>query len=285
MIASELGPHARGSDPSSISSRPNPPNYLALAVDEGEQNIPIIGFNDEDSVHAFGLMTFDPEHDNPRGYEFFAINYTSRNGTCMAMAYSSHLCSWQGLSVLTMEQPYCQLSSMNIVVMGRNTEIDDNAISLYSLWKRRSEFVIYHLARGTWTEIESPECESSLVRAYLIDCYGVLHMVAGIGIVWLPTNVIESPTSVRIWRLNMPSKSWSEVTRMPAAVLHEFRRNIDFESLQCLGKDGVIYLTSLLKEVLMYDMETGDWKWFEADFFDVDKGFVGFILELSNLAL
>ena len=52
-----------------------------------------------------------------------------------------------------------------------------------------------------------------------------------------------------------------------------------------MGKDGVIYLTSLLKEVLMYDMETGDWKWFEADFFDVDKGFVGFILELSNLAL
>ena len=79
----------------------------------------------------------------------------------------------------------------------------------------------------------------------------------------------------------MPSKSWSEVTRMPAAVLHEFRRNIDFESLQCLGKDGVIYLTSLLKEVLMYDMETGDWKWFEADFFDEDKGFVGFILEPS----
>ena len=98
MIASELGPHARGSDPSSISSPPNPPNYLALAVDEGEQNIPIIGFNDEDSVHAFGLMTFDHEHDNPRGYEFFAINYTSRNGTCMSMSYTSNLCRWQGLS-------------------------------------------------------------------------------------------------------------------------------------------------------------------------------------------
>ena len=249
----------------------------------GEQNIPT-DFNDEDSVHAFGLITFDHEHDNPhpRGYEFYAINYTSRNGTCLAMAYTSKLCRWQGLSVLTMEQPYCTLSSMNIVVMGRNTGIDHhNAISLYSLWKKRSEFVIYHLAQGTWTEIESPECESSLVSAHLIDCYGVLHMVAGVGIVWLPSNVIESPTSVRIWRLNMPSKSWSEVTRMPAAVLHEFRRNIDFESLQCLGKDGVIYLTSLLKEVLMYDMETGDWKWFEADFFDEDKGFVGFILEPS----
>eukprot|EP00250_Pteridium_aquilinum_P012171 c20547_g2_i1 orf=501-1223(+) len=220
---------------------------------------------DEDSVHAFGLIW------NPSAgtYEFFVINYTTshvENGL-QVMRYSSALSQWRGMRPLIMSE-LCKLCSNAIIISNAR---------LYTLWEKGSSLVVFAFSNGSWSEIESPDCRSTLLKGFLMDVYGSLHMVGCVGAVWLRTNVWERPTSVRIWKLHTESNEWIEVTRMPPSILHELRMCIDFDELQCWGRNGAMYMKSSHSEVLMCDVGKRQWKWLkdlEMDGFNLGGGLI-----------
>ncbi|KAH7428900.1 hypothetical protein KP509_09G022600 [Ceratopteris richardii] len=90
---------------------------------------------------------------------------------------------------------------------------------------------------------------------------GTLYMLGGVGAIWLEENVWVRPTTVRIWKLQGQNNAWTEITRMPAPILHDFCRRIDFDELQCWGKNGVLYMKSLASDILMYNLSVNQWSW------------------------
>lgn len=223
----------------------------------------------EDFEQAFGL-----KWDSITGtYEFVMINHpTSGWGSSKMISYSSSLLQWRGQPALVTAEP-CKLQSINIVSCNSG---------FYSLWKKGSSLVVYFSSsssEGIWNEIEAPDCSSTLLNAHLMDRHGSLYMVGGVGSIWLRDDMWERPTSIRIWKLDLQSKHWMEVTRMPSPVLHDFHQYIDFDQLKCCGKDDVIYLKSPSSGVLMYDFTMSAWKWLKDLDIDMDLG--GLILEPS----
>lgn len=171
------------------------------------------------------------------------------------------------------------------LVMSEPRKLYSNTITpcnseLYTLWEKGDSLVVFAYCNGIWAEIESPDCTSTLLKATLMDVHGSLHMVGRVGTVWLRDDVWERPTSIRIWKLHVESMEWMEVTRIALSLVHEeFRRYIDFNELQCWGKNGVMYMKSSRSDVLMCDLGRNEWKWLKDLELDADLG--GFIFEAS----
>lgn len=222
---------------------------------------------DEHSVQAFGLIC----NSITGTYEFFIIHHpiSQSEKESRMIHYSSGLSQWRVMPPLVSSEPR---------KLHNNTITPCNS-GIYTLWEMRKSLVVFAYCNGIWTEIESPDCTSTLQKAYLMDVHDTLHMVGGIGTVWLRDDVWERPTSIRIWKLHVGSMEWMEVTRMPFSVLQQFNRCIYFDELQCQGKNGVMYMKSSCSDVLMCDLGRNEWKWLKDSELDVDLE--GFIFEAS----
>ncbi|MCO5567706.1 hypothetical protein L7F22_021400 [Adiantum nelumboides] len=227
---------------------------------------------DEDSVQGFGLK-FNATSGT---YEFYLLNYctTESESTSRLMSFSSSSSQWRSLRPLVMPGT-CTLHSNAIIFCGSR---------LYTLWHREGSLSVFAFDNGFWSELDVPECISTLLKAFLMDVYGSLYMVGGVGAVWLRDNFWQHPTSIRIWKMHAQSNAWVEVTRMPAAILHEFQERINFEELQCWGKNGIMYMKSLQSDVLMFSLCANEWKWLKNLEMDVETLALIFEPTLSAMA-
>ncbi|KAH7428901.1 hypothetical protein KP509_09G022600 [Ceratopteris richardii] len=203
----------------------------------------------EHSVQAFGL-SYKPAAD---GYDFFVLNCSDsdRPSVVWLTRFCSLTCQWNSMPCFTLPDSY---------KLCRNSTISCNSI-LYTLWKKGQDMTIFAYGSDGWKELEVPECSSTLLRAYMLDFRGTLYMLGGVGAIWLEENVWVRPTTVRIWKLQGQNNAWTEITRMPAPILHDFCRRIDFDELQCWGKNGVLYMKSLASDILMYNLSVNQWSW------------------------
>ncbi|KAI5077044.1 hypothetical protein GOP47_0009109 [Adiantum capillus-veneris] len=206
----------------------------------------------DDTVQAFGLKYIAVSGT----YEFFLLNHCapkSLASEAILMTYSSASSQW--FCGLPLIMPVgCKLH--NDTILSWNSR-------LYSLWMRKGIIVIFAFLRDTWTEVEVPTLEYplTLLKAFLMVVSGSLYMVGGVGPVWHHNNYQEQPTTIRIWKLLALGDEWEEVTTMPFLVFREFEQCIDFDFVQCWGKNGVMYMKGLLMDILMFDLRTNEWKW------------------------
>ncbi|MCO5571937.1 hypothetical protein L7F22_025688 [Adiantum nelumboides] len=207
---------------------------------------------DDDSVQAFGLHYISASG----AYEFVLLNHwapKSLSSKSIVATFSSTSSQWVCGLPLTMPVG-CKLHNDTIISWNSR---------LYSLWTRKGVLVMFSFFEGTWTEVEVPMLEYplTLLKAFLLEVNGSLYMVGGVGPVWHHNNYREQPTTMRIWKMLAPSDVWEESTRMPYLVFREFEQRIDFDCIQCLGKNGVMYLKGSLSDCLMFDFNRDEWKW------------------------
>lgn len=203
-------------------------------------------------------------------YELLMINTSSGSGTIETISYNSSTGLWKGQREPVKSAQHT-LYSPNIVACKH---------SFYSLWKHGTSIVVYCFCQGLWSEIEGPICDSLFSSCHLIDRYGCLYMVGGVGSLWLRNDTWKCPTSMRIWKLDPESEGWAEVTRVPHSVLDECHLRIDFDQLRCCGKDEIMYMRSPGSDILMHDFCTRQWKWLNKEI-DLDLEIGAALLEPS----
>ncbi|KAH7315486.1 hypothetical protein KP509_21G051600 [Ceratopteris richardii] len=188
------------------------------------------------------------------GYEVFHLTHhkTERGeSACTMMRYRSSTCTWSSMPSLR-------------VAAGSYLECDTIVIcnaALYTLWRKANNLRILAHDDGEWKEVRLPFSDSTKKRAFLMDSGGILHMVV---VEHEGLNFSDVSSNIAVWKL--VNGTWDEVTRVSSTLLIDCRYRLNRVCyIECVGKNGVIFLTStrFFSEwlVLTYDAGKDEWSW------------------------
>lgn len=114
--------------------------------------------------------------------------------------------------------------------------------------------ITYNLENGQWSD-HFQQLPEGFSLAQVVECGGQVLMVA-------ERYSNGSVKNIHLLRLELDTKEWTEIAKLPRKILLEFRRLCEEESYNCTAQKTKIYLTSFKSmDVLVYDVLERSWEW------------------------
>lgn len=170
------------------------------------------------------------------------------------------------------------------------TKVDLNWSSAYSdgklycvanqLDSMRLGIINFDFEEGVWSD-EVEELPEGFSLAQVVESRGRVLTVA-------EHYKNDTVKSIHVLDINLSTRQWTEISRLPRALLIEFRKICDEESFNCVVQDDKIFLTSFRgMRVLVFDIVAKSWAWLPPcpSFQKLDCCAVGFSFEPSLQAV
>jgi len=147
--------------------------------------------------------------------------------------------------------------------------------------------VVFDLETESWAELRV-QMPSSLSSPSLVQCHGRLLMIGKLSNMDQISPAADQSDSniprIIIWELDIPSKEWVEIVRVPTEICRDFSVTLQFYApFVCSGLGNHIYITTHRNpHVLVHDLCKNTWQWLPSDpFFPRRRDFhlLGFALE------
>lgn len=114
--------------------------------------------------------------------------------------------------------------------------------------------ITYNMEDGRWSD-HFQQLPEGFSLAQVVECEGQVLMVA-------ERYFNGSVKNIHLLRLEVDTKEWTEVAKLPRKILLEFRRLCEEDSYNCTAQKTKVYLTSSKSmDVLVYDVLERSWKW------------------------
>ncbi|XP_024364629.1 F-box/kelch-repeat protein At5g15710 [Physcomitrium patens] len=114
--------------------------------------------------------------------------------------------------------------------------------------------ITYNMKDGQWSD-HFQQLPEGFSLAQVVECGGQVLMVA-------ERYFNGSVKNIHLLRLEVDTKEWTEIAKLPRKMLLEFRRLCEEESYNCAAHETKVYLTSFKgMHVLVYDVLQRTWEW------------------------
>ncbi|CAM6101836.1 unnamed protein product [Calypogeia fissa] len=165
-------------------------------------------------------------------------------------------------------------------------QVDLNWSSAYSngelycvanqLGSMRLGVITYNVQDGTWSD-EVEELPEGFSLAQVVEAQGRVLTVAE----HYKNDIVKS---IHVLEINLGTREWTEISKLPRSLLIEFRKICDEESFNCIVQDDRIFLTSFKgMQVLIFNIIAKSWAWLPSypTFRGLDCRAVGFSFDPS----